>query len=304
MIRGALHRLAAAAGHLPVPVLTGLLRAALRGQGAALCLHRVGESRGSRDPVPRMTIPASVLDGLLTALVRATPPNGAPRLTVTFDDGYRSAADYVRERAPRFPGVEWLYFVCPAKTEARAGFRWDLFERTHHDSGSDDFLAFMTDRLDPSWENRREDLRALGDAPGIALATVEECRGLRDLPNVELGNHMNSHFKPTLLADEVFRADLLGSVADFERLFGRGRHLAFPFGTPGIEVNEAHVRIARDAGELVLWGTESRPMGRDERSRKALLPRFTIDGRASARHTLAWMALRAVATWRRRSASR
>ena len=36
-----------------------------------------------------------------------------------------AAADYVLSRAPLFPGIEWLYFVCPEKTEHRTGFDWD-----------------------------------------------------------------------------------------------------------------------------------------------------------------------------------
>src|SRR5205085_7432298 len=83
-------------------------------------------------------------------------------LIVSFDDGYRDAAGYVLSRAPLFPQVEWIYFICPEKTERGAGFEWDA-------------------------------------APD--LAPIEQCREIQRLPNCALGNHTNSHQRPVLQED-------------------------------------------------------------------------------------------------------
>lgn len=278
---------------LPLLLLRFALRLALRDRSVALCLHRVGERRGPVDPVPRMTIPQRVLDDLLETLVAAGPWREPQRLTVTFDDGYASAAAYVRERASRFPQVEWIYFVCPGKTEKGAGFRWDLYERLRRQGDPALSLpAFLTQDLDVKAENDRADLKAVALEGPARLAGIEECRSLARMPNVELGNHTNCHFKPVWLPEEAFQAELASSLTDFERLFGPCRHLAFPFGTPGLEFGPTHVQRARAAGDYLLWSTESRAFDPGERTTGAVLPRFAIDGRLSVRSTLAFILFR------------
>ena len=115
----------------------------------ALVFHRVSDTRS------KLGMPAEEIDRLIDFLFQARG-----ELTVSFDDGYRDAADYVLSRAPLYPGIEWLYFVCPEKTEHRTGFEWDA-------------------------------------APD--LASLEQCREIQRLPNAVLGNHTNSHQRPVLL---------------------------------------------------------------------------------------------------------
>ena len=52
-------------------------------------------------------------------------------------------------RAPRWPEVEWLYFVCPQKTERRVGFRWDLAEVLRRERPSLDGDSILFAPVDP-----------------------------------------------------------------------------------------------------------------------------------------------------------
>jgi peptidoglycan/xylan/chitin deacetylase (PgdA/CDA1 family) len=211
---------------------------------------------------------------------------------VTFDDGYRSAAEYVGSRAPRQPDVEWLLFVCPEKIEKRAGFRWDLFEwRRRQGEAGAPFADVMNERHDITTENDRPDLRGLADRAEFGLVTVDEARALQRHPNVQVGNHGNSHFKPTRLDEDAFRSDLTTSFATFERLFGPAEHYAFPFGFPGLEFGPRHVQIARECTRAVLWTTLPGPYPPGAQRSGALLPRFPIDGRRPPRQTAAWALL-------------
>ena len=131
--------------------LLSALRSNLGELRAALVFHRVSEERS------KLGMPAEEIDRLIRFLLEAQG-----RLTVSFDDGYRDAAEYVLSRAPRLPEVEWIYFVCPEKTELRTGFEWDA-------------------------------------APD--LAPIELCHEIQRLPNAALGNHTNSHQRPVLVPD-------------------------------------------------------------------------------------------------------
>ena len=277
---------------LPVGLLLPALGRLLRGRRAALCLHRVYDTRRSGDAVPRMSHTPDQLDEVLSLLLRARPASDPPWLTLTFDDGYAGAADYVDSRAPRYPGVEWLFFVCPEKTEKQVGFRWDLYEwRRHRKIEGPAFDQLMAERLDVEAENSREDLRQAALEPEFRLATVEQVKRLERHPNVSIGNHTNTHFKPTTIGDEAFGRDVDLSNATFERLFGPCRHFAFPFGHPDLEFTEGHVRQARQPGRAVLWSTEAGTYVPGARNPGAVLPRFPVNGRLSPRQIVAWMFL-------------
>ncbi len=282
----------------PLPLLRATLGRLIAGERAAVCLHRVPDVRRAGDPVPSMSMTPAEVDGLVSLLRDSRPRSGRPWLVVTFDDGYRSAAEYVRSRAPRFPDLEWLLFVCPEKLEKRAGFRWDLFEwRRRQGEAGPSFADVMNECHDIVGENDRPELKGLADRAEFGLATVDEARALQRLPNVQVGNHGNTHFKPTRLDDDAFRSDLAASFAAFERLFGPAEHYAFPFGFPGLEFGPRHVQMARESTRAVLWTTEPGPYPPDAQRAGALLPRFPIDGRLPPRQTAAWMLL---ATARRR----
>ena len=99
------------------------LRRALGGRSVALCFHRVGKQRRAGELRPKLTMPPGEIDQLIQVVLAC-----AGRVMVSFDDGYRDSADYILSRAARFPRVDWLFFLCPEKTEQRVGFRWDLAE--------------------------------------------------------------------------------------------------------------------------------------------------------------------------------
>jgi peptidoglycan/xylan/chitin deacetylase (PgdA/CDA1 family) len=264
----------------PRRALRPLLRAALRGLEVALCLHRVSERRRPGDRQPALTIPPGELDALVE-LLAASEPKRSRWLTLTFDDGYADAASYVETRAPRFPSVDWIFFVCPEKTEHQVGFRWDLAHET-------------ASLPDPRTENRSPELKELGRRLDLALASVEACRRMAALPNVSLGNHTNCHFRQTTLSPEQARTEYEASQLDFERLFGPQRHFAFPYGTPDHDFGSAHVELLRAHGPSFLWSTERRPFSPAERIPGAVLPRFPVDGTWGHRELALWIAARAL----------
>ena len=276
------HRLRAAAvtagALLPPAGMRALFSRLVGARRLSLCLHRVQPTRRPGELFPAMSIHPSSLDDLIDFLL-STRERSQPWLTVSFDDGYADSATYIESRAQRYPDVEWLFFVCPAKVEHRAGFRWDLAEQRLLADAGLDVDREMSEGVDLSHENRREELREVAAMPQYRLAELEQCRQLERLPNVTLGNHTNSHIKPVLLTPEQARSEYEASIRDFERLFGPHRHFAFPFGTPEVEFDASHVAVLRQRGEdFLMWSTEQRPYEPSERRPRAVLPRFPVDG--------------------------
>jgi hypothetical protein len=253
-----------------------LFQLAVSDLSVALCLHHV--SRRSRD---QLTIPAPELDAFLERAVSIEHHGTKPWLTVSFDDGYEDAWHYVITRARRFPSVEWLMFVCPAKTEHQTGFRWDL---EIEDDSAWDLLI----------ENRRADLKSVVHLSDAHLATVEQCRYLRLFENVQLGNHTNCHFNAMSLPLAQAVEDIGQSRVDFERLFGPERHFAFPFGGRGIDFDDQHVESIRRTSKAVIWSTVARPHLPSHRYPGAVLPRFGVDGRWNSSQIAFWIAMRSL----------
>jgi len=281
---------------LPRPALEVGVGAALAGLGVSLCLHRVAERPRATDWQPGLAIAPSTLDDLLELLLSRRPGTSAHWLSLSFDDGYRDAAEYVRTRAARFPSVEFFFFVCPAKVERRAGFRWDLVEqRLIAGTPRAEALELLASPHLNATENTRADLRGLADVPEFAMATPDEVRALAALPNVIVGNHSNLHASPVTLPDAEAAADYRASRDDFERLFGRQRHFAFPFGTPQHHFQRRHVELLRALGDFTVWTTEARPYRLSERRPGAVLPRYPVDGQRSAAELAGWLAARALA---------
>jgi hypothetical protein len=274
---------------LPRSAMAGLLRRAVGTRRVALCLHQTRRDDEPPHPLADNSSRETDIDELIALLSEALPSAG--QLTVTVDDGYAAAAAYVSTRAPRFPAVEWLYCVCPQKTEKGIGFRWDLLADGLRRNPARIPLT-ATEPPDPDRENERRDLAALAATPEYRLATVEECRKLAALPNVALGNHGNAHLGWELLTAEQAEQDIAGSLADFERLFGVCEHFAIPFGIPGRSFDERHIRAIRARTRAVIWTTEGRAYDPAERHPKALLPRFGVSGSWRGRRTAAYIALR------------
>jgi peptidoglycan/xylan/chitin deacetylase (PgdA/CDA1 family) len=286
---GALDEVARRLGRVtPRPLLRQMLAGALGELKVSLCMHRVSDARRSTDFQPELTMPAAELDALVE-LLRASRPGAGRWLTVTFDDGYADAAEYIDSRASRFPDVDFIFFLCPEKTERAAGFRWDLAEQ-----GGMAMEAFH-DALDVERENARPELSALAQRAEYRLATVAECQALvaKHL-NVALGNHTNSHFQQTRLTAEQAAREYDRSQEIFHRHFGPVQHFAFPFGSPGREFTQTHVDLLRARGDFLIWSTERRPYAPAEQTPRAVLPRFPVRGNESASQVAAWIALRAL----------
>jgi peptidoglycan/xylan/chitin deacetylase (PgdA/CDA1 family) len=273
-------------------IVASLFRTALGNRSIALCFHRVvTEARRSGELDAKLAMPEAEIDRLISFLLNAARRRGR-WLTVCFDDGYRDAAEYILSRAPRFSDVEWIFFVCPAKIETQVGFRWDLAE-TQLAHGREQSIIHAPG--DPETENLRADLRGLASDPRFALASIDLCRRLSALPNVQLGNHTNAHLRATMLGSDAFAAECARSDADFRRLFGGApRHLAVPFGVPGVDFDARHVEPLRRVGRFEIWSTEPRPFDPGERGPSAVLPRFAVDGSRTWKQCAAHLALHAL----------
>lgn len=281
---------------VPRPALELSVGAALAGLGVSLCLHRVGETRRASDWQPGLCIPPSTLDDLVELLLSRRPGSSANWLSLSFDDGYRDAAEYVRTRAARFPAVEFFFFVCPQKVEGRAGFRWDLVEqRLKGGVPRATALELLAEPHVVEWENARDDLHGLADERDFAMVDLAEVRALAAMPNVIVGNHSTMHASPKSLSNDVAEADYRTSRDDFERLIGPQKHFAFPFGTPRHHIEQRHVDVLRGLGDFMVWTTEARPYRLSERKPGAVLPRFPIDGLKPATELAASIAARSVA---------
>ncbi len=274
---------------LPGPALGALLTGAIRDLGVSLCMHRIAARPRPTDWQQGLSMPAPELDELIERLLAAKPG----RLSVTFDDGYREVGDYLRSRAPKYPQVDFVFFICPEKAEAQAGFRWDLVEESIK-SGGDLRDELLKAPADVQRENQRPELKALAGVDDYALCSVEELKALTKLPNVRLGNHTNLHLSAANTPDDVVKADFERSTASFTRLFGKQQEFAFPFGTPKHHFQQRHVDWLRALGDFPIWTTEARPYRMEELRPGGVLPRFPIDGRKDARTLAGWIAARAL----------
>ncbi len=251
--------------------------------------------RRATDWQPGLNMPPASLDRLLELLVASRPRRAARWLSVTFDDGYADSAAYIRSRARAFPQVEFTFFVCPAKLESRAGFRWDLAEEAMKAGRPfEEAEALTRAPVDVEGENDRPELRALSPLPAYQLSTVDEARALLEFDNVRLGNHTDLHLSAERTDDAVVWADYQGSTARFERLFGPVQQFAFPYGTPVHHFGARHVEMLRRLGDFELWTTEARPYRLEERRPGAVLPRFPVNGERSAEELAGGIAARAL----------
>ncbi len=264
---------------------------ATAGFDVALCLHHVSSRR--RD---WLTIAAGELDLFLCRALMSRGAGAARWLTVSFDDGYADACEYVRTRASRFPEIEWIFFACPEKLQRRVGFRSDL-----------ELARGLDDDPTPAvvcGENQRADLRWVAQFERNALATIEQCREIAQLPNVRLGNHSNCHFRPISVPLGELAREYAQSFEDFAHLFGPACDFAFPFGGPGVDFDERHVELVRGAGDCLIWSTERRPSLPSERRSGALLPRFAARGAWSAQRIALWIACLSLRTRHARGVDR
>ena len=79
---------------------------------------------------------------------------------------------------------------------------------------------------------------------------------------VEIGAHTVSHPILTSLPDEDARAEILGSKAALEAILGHPvRYFAYPNGKSGLDFDERHIAIVREAGFAAAFSTAPGPVG-------------------------------------------
>lgn len=269
---------------MPGVVLHRWARWALAGREAALCLHRVGGMIGGvGEDHTGLTIPSRVLDDLLNQVKHIDADRRW--LTLSFDDGYPDALDFVATRAPDHPLVGWRVFVCPAKAAGRSGFRWD--------AGLDPFGDLPATTTALASENERPELLVAGSRRVSALATPAAIRRvMADFPGV-VGNHSNSHLPFARLLTDVAMCELDDSVDRFREEFGSFTAFAFPFGGPGVHWLPEHAQRLEQRGIAEIWSVRSRTFTTTQRTIGGVLPRFAVHGHDDAHTILALVTARA-----------
>lgn len=235
------------AGCLPMALYRQLLPRAFAGKNIALCLHRVTDDRRSTDPYPDNTFIEHDLVALLDMLYAVLPDK---RLTITFDDGYEDATQFIHQYAERYPDANFLVFVCPEKVIQQAGFRWDLYEVV-----GGDFYSVLTAKQDIAAENQRRDLKDVCADPRFRMTSAEGLTALTRHSNVRLGNHSNCHFDFARLGDGEWQEEVARSFEDYDSLFGRTQDFAFPFGTPGRQFTPEQARFIKEKYGVNVWST-------------------------------------------------
>lgn len=237
----------AIAHSVPMGVYRHLLRRAFEGKDIALCLHRVANQRRSSDPYPANTFIERDLVFLLDMLYELLPAN---RLTITFDDGYDDATQFIHRYASRYQNASFIVFICPEKIIQGTGYRWDYSEFS--DRGLDTVLGATQDI---SKENLRSELKKVGQDPRFELTSADELIKLARLSNVTLGNHSNCHFNFAKLSEKDWRAEVEQSFEDFASLFGVTGEFAFPFGTPVLQFTNEQALFIKRRYNVNVWST-------------------------------------------------
>ena len=239
-----------------------------RGAIAILLYHRV--ARLERDP-QQLAVTPERFDEHLTALratctpvaladvpallrARRLPPRP---VAVTFDDGYR---DNLHEAKPLLErhGVPATVFVSSGYVGAGKEFWWDELERLLLPDDEEAYLEALP-RMKLMDVAQRErmlvELRAKagepeGGAPrGDYLAVDHDELRLLDGGAIEVGNHSRHHLSLAAHPEPVQREEIGSAAEDLAEWLGRPVELlAYPFGTPGVDVSRETRRLARRLG--------------------------------------------------------
>jgi peptidoglycan/xylan/chitin deacetylase (PgdA/CDA1 family) len=102
-----------------------------------------------------------------------------------------------------------------------------------------------------------EQLAALaGPGPGDALMLTPEMIRTMAASRIEIGAHTVSHPILCSLDDASARAEIGQCREDLEAIVGRPvRYFAYPNGKPGVDYDERHTRMAREAGYEAAFST-------------------------------------------------
>lgn len=269
---------------LPQSWLQRLVARSTTNLGVAICAHRVGGADADEILQLDSFLEAEELDRLIDAFARVPT-----RLTITFDDGYDDARQYVAERAPKNPDVTFLLMLCPEKTVDRRGFAWDQWMVEDRGTDPAEFVDTWRDELEAGLKDGRS-VAGLADEDPYTLATVQACLDVAELSNVELGNHTDRHVAPAWLGDGEFADELERSNEKFAETFGEPRHLALPFGCEPYVLDE-HLETAVTLTHGDVWTIENAPFSEDD----SVKPRFGwSSGALSANAMALYIALQCI----------
>lgn len=207
---------------------------------------------------------------------------GPRGVAVTFDDGYH---DNLVHALPALAaaGVPATLFACTGPIAAGTHHWWDRVEHAVRAGVGQDGRGTLTLTLPGgarSWRAPADADALIGElrtalwtlpsetidgalaeleawagttATGVPQAdrqlTVAELRELAAAGPFEIGAHTRSHVSLAFMDPERRRAELVGGADDLEDWLGRRpAQLAYPYGTPGVDVDGATIAAARDAG--------------------------------------------------------
>ena len=106
-----------------------------------------------------------------------------------------------------------------------------------------------------------EELEALTRPAGRPLMLSAEMVRTLQASNVEIGAHTVSHPILTSLPDADAMAEIAGSKAALEAILDRPvRYFAYPNGKTGLDFDERHVAMVRDAGFAAAFSTAPGPV--------------------------------------------
>lgn len=225
------------------------------------------------------------LSSALAALDAGTLPTRA--VCITFDDGYRSVHDLALPVLREF-GLPATVFVTSGFVgegnmwndriiEVVQGLTEDTLDLSDHGLGSyaigtlearKQTLTRLTERskylAPPARAALVERLEAMvgGDlAPGLML-TPENIRNLQQ-GGIEIGAHTVTHPILTSLDDDTARLEIAAGKADLEEIIGRPvRLFAYPNGKPGMDFDDRHAAMVREAGFDAAFTTMPGPITR------------------------------------------
>jgi peptidoglycan/xylan/chitin deacetylase (PgdA/CDA1 family) len=209
----------------------------------------------------------------LPEIVAGDAPTEA--VTVTFDDGYAATMRNVLP-ALEAAGVAATVFVPTAHVGKGRPFWWDEVPRLLRGIGDDELRltigsetrswarADRAERHVIAWlqpkapeaievvvdELRRRARLPAGEHEAERPVTVEELRRLATRPLMTIGSHTRSHINLRFASARRRSEELEGSRADLARWLGTTppAGLAYPFGIPGADVDDATTRAAAQAG--------------------------------------------------------
>ena len=233
-------------------------RAAGEAGGVVLVYHRIVERD---DPLGLSVSPdnfGAQLDVLraqrdVVPLEEATRPG---TVAITFDDGYLDNLAAFEQLG----GLPAALFVSTGHVEEQRGFWWEQVRTALRDRsgplrlrdrawpGRSDVerrhLSAWLQGMGPA--EQRAVLEELGvhDEPGDRPMTIDELRAIAG--HVAIGAHTRNHPSLAMLAPDEQREELHRSKRDLEEWLGRPvSACAYPFGSPGADVNPATKRAAR-----------------------------------------------------------